>query len=494
MGGSDDDPGFDDLTWADAILKTHNALATVTGKSIQTASDLQTIRKEFVHCEEAASVLSRLAEGMGLLTAFERSSIVFDSIQHVFDNTIASAFSSPTFSMPTLCKAFAGAVQEILGRELSELGMEVLRLIILLQLDASLTRDPASLVPHNALYHWFHRPHGSSFDDWAHMDAGIAADRASGAMPLADVRARGLQVEAKLQALCERLDASSWLRVLLSYGEAIARHRSEWTQWKDSCCPEVSVRFPSSCSSAARDRFLISTAFRNDRLLPAARSWITQAFQMNVSTLYRRSDFWRLVASGRPERPALVAFEDARGQVLVTSEIRRFCEAERTETVVVLVHEQQGFHELETYLELAQETGAWLILVNIEANTRAVSRVLSEVTQRHDREVHPKFRLVFMYDNRKFVPQHIIATCLRMCVRSTSMFRDRLASLLAQIPLDLVQCSSRNDWPYLLHNITFLHCVLNFRVHFGKSCVCACVSALCICVRVQVIFIHFLLL
>ncbi|EGD79261.1 hypothetical protein PTSG_09985 [Salpingoeca rosetta] len=464
---ADGKPSHDDLSWADEILKTHNALDAVTERSLQTARDLNTIRGEFRHCEEAACVLSRLTEGIGLLMAFERSTLVFDKIEDVFDHTISAAFASPNFSMTALCTSFIDAVHTILGKEISELGRELLQLIIIMQVDASLGVESESALPARSLYQWFHRPSTVSFDDWAQMDAGIAVDRASGAMPLADVRARGIQIEAKLQALFERLDSTPWLKVLLNYGEAIARHRSDWSQWRELNCPEAAPTFPASCSAAHRDHFLVTTALRNDRLLAASRMWLSSTLDASMSPFYQRSQFWTEVADGSNAQPALVAFEDAAGQMFLTGEVRRFCDRERLDCTVVMVHERQDAHELESYVEMAQESGSWLVLVNIEANPALASKLVHDNIYANDREVHQKFRLVCMYNNRKFCPQHIITKSARLCVCNVSSFRNKLATLLAQIPSDIVLCSTRSDWPYLLHNLAFFHCVMNFRTHFG---------------------------
>jgi hypothetical protein len=321
------------------------------------------------------------------------------------------------------------------------------------------------------VYLWLRRavPHLAA--DWPQLDLGQSTDSKGLVMPLADLKMKNAQLESKIATLQGRVMQWPWLVPLAHMVEPLARHRADWTSWRDAAAPEL-VPMPTGASMKTTPdlALMVGGSLRPDRFLPLAEQYVQS--KLGRSLTERLPTLWQALQkldTLPSTRPLLILRNDGHSTVRGAMWLRSWA-AERDQEVVHLsLTHGVNTTEVRDTLTMCMGRGLWLMLTGVQMHISLAMECVQHVATAAREQHNENFRLVLLHGGAQEKPEALLSLCTCIYIGDEGSFRGQLAQMLAGVPPDTVQCCSRADWVPLLHNLCFLHVVVNTRRKFGLS-------------------------
>ena len=261
-----------------------------------------------------------------------------------------------------------------------------------------------------------------------------------------------------------RIDVNSvpWVEPITAVMDQFSKYKSEWVGWREN--KNLIPRMPHDLHDQLSDlqTLVVTGVLRPQKFVEAAEKFSRSRFGATLPDLANHFNISHSNFDSQPQRSPVFMLDQGTGGD--SAAIVEQLSVSRGATVVTATFNGlETLPQLRTELELAIQTGVWYF-INCAHHNEGVYRALATIlAEANTKEIHPTFRLWASANKIITTPQHDG----HFVIETPQTFKSNLTRLLALIPEDVCACTARPDWLILLHNICYIHCVLQSRQLFG---------------------------
>eukprot|EP00049_Salpingoeca_infusionum_P010521 m.181684 g.181684 ORF g.181684 m.181684 type:complete len:5518 (-) comp14663_c1_seq3:1709-18262(-) len=452
---------------ADQVTSLHSVYVNALQRWKQTKTEVMSQHSGLSVLRSVANALSTIIEGVQSLSALDARYMLGDICERAFNDTLDAVAEAPSLTAKGVAAKFCAVILETFSVEMPQAHRSIARLVLAVKAAPFVSTTADHPVDTTAFYAWLHRPHCVTFDDWNAIDTGLSVDSKTTAVPLADLKLKTAQFDARIASLVQSVVSVPWIAPLSSFVERLARHRGDWCAWRESPQPVASTLPSLGDQPSPEGLLMLSTALRPDRFYDWAEAYVSTVLGNTPDELQGHQTATAIHGSDCSSVSLLVC-SNSSSQLAVASDLQRFCDRINIDCIISTFTKSMTPAEASRYCEYAMSEGKWLICTHVHNNPEVALALFSKFnTFQPGSEIAKSSRLVLIHDSEQFIPATITSNSALVSVGGMLPFRQRVAYLLQEIHGDVLNCSSRAEWLSLLHNMVYLHCVLNARSDFG---------------------------
>ena len=257
-----------------------------------------------------------------------------------------------------------------------------------------------------------------------------------------------------------RLDGIAWTAPVAEVVDQFGKYKSEWVGWREN--KNLTTTMPHDLHSkiSKLQTLMIAGTLRPSKFLEAAERYSRDALDHAGHLLQTR--LAPDVMMTQSQRTPIYLLDQGTGADSYTT-VEQFATAMHKDIILVTFSGVESAAEIRSMFEMAMRQDTWFMIKCAHRNQvlyRQIAELLSAVPQK---DLSPHFRF--------WVSSNVVVSTPRheghFVIEAPQTLRWNLAKLLASLPEEYCDCSTRTDWLSLLHNICFTHCVLQGRQLFG---------------------------
>jgi len=257
-----------------------------------------------------------------------------------------------------------------------------------------------------------------------------------------------------------RLDHIPWTSPVSEVIDQFGKYKSEWVGWREN--KHLTTTMPHDLHSkiSKLQTLMIAGTLRPSRFLEAAerysRDTLDTAGQLVQTRLAPE------VMMTQSQRTPIYLLDQGTGADSYTT-VEQFAVAMNKDIILVTFSGAESLAEIRSTFETSMNQDAWFMIKCAHRNQILYKQLAELLNSVASKDLNPLFRF--------WVSSNVVVSTPRheghFVIEAPQTLRWNLARLLAGLPEEYCDCSSRTDWLIILHNICFIHCVLQGRQLFG---------------------------
>jgi energy-coupling factor transporter ATP-binding protein EcfA2 len=257
-----------------------------------------------------------------------------------------------------------------------------------------------------------------------------------------------------------RLDHMAWAGPVTECVDQFGKYKSEWVGWREN--KNLLTKMPHDLDSkiSPLQTLMIGGVLRPARFLEAAERYSRDTLDTGTPLIQTR--LAPEVMMTQSQRTPIYLLDQGTGADSFTA-VEQFAVAMNKEVILLTFSGSENVGQIKAAFEAALTQNVWFMIKCTHRNTnlyRQLANILDTVSQK---DLEPHFRF--------WVSSNVVVSTPRheghFVVETPQTLRWNLAKLLSSIPEEFCDCSARSEWLIVLHNICFVHCVIQARQLFG---------------------------
>jgi len=259
-----------------------------------------------------------------------------------------------------------------------------------------------------------------------------------------------------------RIDAASvpWVDPITDVMDQFSKYKSEWVGWREN--KNLTVRMPHDLHEQLSDlqTLVVTGVLRPQKFVEAAEKFSRSRFGSPDAA--NHGNLTRAMFEKHPQRSPVYMLDQGMGDDSAAI-VEQMAQSSGANIVTVTMNGCENTQQMRAEFEAAMQKGVWYFVKCAHRNEDAYSALATVLAEVNQKDLNPQFRLWVAAHKIIGSPNHDG----HFVIETPQTFRSNLTRLLAMIPQDVCESSTRPEWLILLHNICYIHCVLQSRQLFG---------------------------
>jgi hypothetical protein len=345
---------------------------------------------------------------------------------------------------------FISQVYPHLARGMFELDCKAFCFLLALKTEEALGRVPAEL------FSWFNKgllnEATAAFDAYLRYSTGNESRRNTSRRPKPQ---SGIYATVRLDTT-----ALPWTAPVLDVTDQFGKYKSEWIGWREH--KNLQWRMPHEVQErlSPLQHLMVIATLRPTKLLEAAERY--SRLTLDGSVPVAQTWLSAAVLTQQGNRSPVYLLDQGSGANSVTV-VRQLAATYNSDFVLVTFNGDDQVAQLKAEFVWAMSRGAWFMVKCAHRNKPLYRMLATALATVSGKDLAGTFRFWVSANAVVSTPRHEG----HFVIEAPQTLRRNLARLLANIPEDVCDCSPRPEWLAMLHNIVFIHCVLQARQLFG---------------------------
>ncbi|KAK3577475.1 hypothetical protein CHS0354_032326 [Potamilus streckersoni] len=248
------------------------------------------------------------------------------------------------------------------------------------------------------------------------------------------------------------------------------------TQWRNLCesdSPET-VPLPDKMDDIYKpmQRLCVVRAVRSDRLMQASTMFVNAVLGKNTIEGEKwyfgdvPLDLPTMLRQSSTDVPLLMMYKiDADSALRLFSD---FASKKQAKTLILPVYESNPNSErtAKKYIKKAASEGSWVFLQNAHNAPNLLLNLDSIMAECENPDSNFRIWIASQAD-ASVLPVRLLQNSVKVVIETPKVMKDSLLRSFTWFEPDILKQSPRAEWPVVLHNLCYLHAVIQLRTRFG---------------------------
>jgi len=257
-----------------------------------------------------------------------------------------------------------------------------------------------------------------------------------------------------------RLEHIAWTSPVIDVVDQFGKYKSEWVGWREN--KHLTTTMPHDLHSkiSKLQTLMIAGTLRPSRFLEAAERYSRDSLDTAGQLVQTR--LAPEVMMKQSQRTPIYLLDQGTGADSYTT-VEQFAVAMNKDVILITFSGAESPAEIRSTFETAMAQDVWFMIKCAHRNQVLYRQIAELLNSAASKDLNPHFRF--------WVSSNVVVSTPRheghFVIEAPQTLRWNLAKLLAGLPEEYCDCSARVEWLIILHNICFIHCVLQGRQLFG---------------------------